>query len=57
MELKAFVEITRPPHNCILAGLVGVLGSIVAVGHFPGVITSLLVFLVVTLGCAGGATR
>ncbi|ASI99268.1 geranylgeranylglycerol-phosphate geranylgeranyltransferase [Thermococcus celer] len=55
MELKAFVEITRP-HNCILAGLVGVLGSIVAVGHFPGVITSLLVFLVVTLGCAGGNT-
>ncbi len=55
MELKAFIEITRP-HNCILAGIVGLLGSIVAVGHFPDVITSLLVFLVVTLGCAGGNT-
>ena len=55
MEFKAFVEITRP-HNCILAGIVGVLGSIVAVGHFPGPLKSLLVFLVVTLGCAGGNT-
>ncbi|NJE77182.1 geranylgeranylglycerol-phosphate geranylgeranyltransferase [Thermococcus sp. ES12] len=55
MELKAFVEITRP-HNCILAGVVGVLGSIVAVGHFPDLGTAFLVFLVVTLGCAGGNT-
>jgi len=55
MELKAFVEITRP-HNCILAGVVGVLGSIVAVGHFPDLATAVLVFLVVTLGCAGGNT-
>ncbi|NJE85628.1 geranylgeranylglycerol-phosphate geranylgeranyltransferase [Thermococcus sp. CX2] len=55
MELKAFVEITRP-HNCVLAGIVGLLGSIVAVGHFPDLKTSLLVFLVVTLGCAGGNT-
>ncbi len=55
MELKAFIEITRP-HNCILAGLVGVLGSIVAVGHFPSLVTSLLVFLVVALGCSAGNT-
>ncbi|NJD99021.1 geranylgeranylglycerol-phosphate geranylgeranyltransferase [Thermococcus sp. LS1] len=55
MELKAFIEITRP-HNCILAGIVGLLGSIVAVGHFPDSKTALLVFLVVTLGCAGGNT-
>jgi geranylgeranylglycerol-phosphate geranylgeranyltransferase len=55
MELKAFIEITRP-HNCVLAGIVGVLGSIVAVGHLPDALTTLLVFLVVTLGCAGGNT-
>ncbi|WP_297506249.1 geranylgeranylglycerol-phosphate geranylgeranyltransferase [Thermococcus sp.] len=55
MEAKAFIEITRP-HNCILAGVVGLLGSIVAVGHFPSPLKGLLVFLVVTLGCAGGNT-
>ncbi|WP_297499944.1 geranylgeranylglycerol-phosphate geranylgeranyltransferase [Thermococcus sp.] len=55
MEAKAFIEITRP-HNCILAGVVGLLGSIVAVGHFPSAIKDILVFLVVTLGCAGGNT-
>jgi len=55
MEFKAFIEITRP-HNCVLAGVVGVLGSIVAVGHLPDAMTTLLVFLVVTLGCAGGNT-
>jgi len=53
MELKAFVEITRP-HNCTLAGIVGVLGAIVATGDFPGWGKALLIFLVVTLGCAGG---
>ena len=55
MELKAFIEITRP-HNCILAGVVGVLGSVVAVGHLPDAVSTALVFLVVTLGCAGGNT-
>ena len=55
MELRAFVEITRP-HNCTLAGLVGVLGSIVALGSLPGWRVLLLVFLVVALGCAGGNT-
>ncbi|MCD6372429.1 MAG: geranylgeranylglycerol-phosphate geranylgeranyltransferase [Thermococcus sp.] len=55
MELKAFVEITRP-HNCILAGFVGLLGAIVAVGHFPSLEKAILTFLVVTLGCAGGNT-
>jgi len=55
MELKAFIEITRP-HNCILAGVVGLLGSIVAVGHFPSPEKAILAFLVVTLGCAGGNT-
>ncbi|WP_297070982.1 geranylgeranylglycerol-phosphate geranylgeranyltransferase [Thermococcus sp.] len=55
MEFKAFLEITRP-HNCLLAGLVGLLGSIVAVGHFPDLGISVLVFLVVTLGCSGGDT-
>jgi geranylgeranylglycerol-phosphate geranylgeranyltransferase len=53
MELKAFVEITRP-HNCILAGIVGLLGSIVAVGHFPDAKNAILTFLVVTIGCSGG---
>ena len=55
MELKAFLEITRP-HNCVLAGIVGLLGAIVAVGHFPSPEKALLAFLVVTLGCAGGNT-
>jgi geranylgeranylglycerol-phosphate geranylgeranyltransferase len=55
MEIKAFLEITRP-HNCFLAGLVGLLGSIVAAGHFPDLKISVLVFLVVTLGCSGGNT-
>ncbi|WP_297068761.1 geranylgeranylglycerol-phosphate geranylgeranyltransferase [Thermococcus sp.] len=55
MEAKAFVEITRP-HNCLLAGLVGLLGSIVAVGHFPNVKISVLVFLVVAIGCSAGNT-
>ncbi|ASJ00529.1 geranylgeranylglycerol-phosphate geranylgeranyltransferase [Thermococcus gorgonarius] len=55
MELKAFIEITRP-HNCLLAGLVGVLGSIVAIGHLPSAVKTVLIFLVVTLGCAGGNT-
>jgi geranylgeranylglycerol-phosphate geranylgeranyltransferase len=55
MEPRAFIEITRP-HNCILAGVVGILGSIVAVGHFPSAIKTLLVFLVVALGCSGGNT-
>lgn len=57
MELRAFIEITRPPHNCALAGIVGVLGSVVAAGGgVPGLKTALLVFLVVFLGCAGGNT-
>ncbi|WP_297418179.1 geranylgeranylglycerol-phosphate geranylgeranyltransferase [Thermococcus sp.] len=55
MELKAFIEITRP-HNCVLAGVVGLLGSVVAAGHFPDALIALLTFLVVTLGCAGGNT-
>ncbi|ASJ02707.1 prenyltransferase [Thermococcus profundus] len=55
MEVRAFVEITRP-HNCSLAGIVGILGSIVALGSVPQIKTALLVFLVVTLGCAGGNT-
>jgi geranylgeranylglycerol-phosphate geranylgeranyltransferase len=55
MEAKAFIEITRP-HNCLLAGIVGILGAIVAVGHLPSLDKTLLVFLVVTLGCSGGNT-
>ncbi|NJE54715.1 geranylgeranylglycerol-phosphate geranylgeranyltransferase [Thermococcus sp. 21S9] len=55
MEARAFIEITRP-HNCVLAGIVGLLGSIVAVGHFPEPVKALLVFLVVTLGCSAGNT-
>jgi len=55
MEAKALIEITRP-HNCILAGVVGLLGSIVAIGHFPPMDKAALVFLVVALGCAGGNT-
>ncbi|WP_297535157.1 geranylgeranylglycerol-phosphate geranylgeranyltransferase [Thermococcus sp.] len=55
MEARAFIEITRP-HNCVLAGVVGLLGSIVAVGHFPELSRALLVFLVVTLGCSAGNT-
>ncbi|NJF24709.1 geranylgeranylglycerol-phosphate geranylgeranyltransferase [Thermococcus sp. Bubb.Bath] len=55
MKLRAFIEITRP-HNCVLAGVVGILGSIVAAGHLPSATKTLLVFLVVTLGCSGGNT-
>lgn len=55
MELKAFIEITRS-HNCLLAGIVGVLGSIVAAGGLPELKTAILVFLVVLFGCAGGNT-
>ncbi|WP_461865324.1 geranylgeranylglycerol-phosphate geranylgeranyltransferase [Thermococcus sp.] len=55
MELKALIEITRP-HNCILAGIVGILGSVVALGHFPAIKIALLIFMVVTVGCAGGNT-
>lgn len=55
MEVKAFIEITRP-HNCTLAGVVGILGSVVAVGHLPGLLRTVLVFLVVALGCGGGNT-
>jgi len=55
MELRAFIEITRP-HNCVLAGVVAILGSIVAAGHLPSTIKTLLVFLVVTVGCSGGNT-
>ncbi|NPA48057.1 MAG: geranylgeranylglycerol-phosphate geranylgeranyltransferase [Thermococci archaeon] len=53
--LRAFVEITRP-HNCALAGVVGVLGSIVATGSVPDLGKLVLVFLVVYLGCAAGNT-
>ncbi|MCD6558472.1 geranylgeranylglycerol-phosphate geranylgeranyltransferase [Thermococci archaeon] len=55
MQLKPFIEITRP-HNCILAGIVGVLGSMVAIGTYPPWIKALLTFLVVSLGCSGGNT-
>ena len=55
MEARAFIEITRP-HNCALAGIVGLLGSIVAAGHFPEPEKALLVFLVVALGCSAGNT-
>lgn len=55
MQLRAFIEITRP-HNCILAGIVGVLGSMVAIGTYPPGIKAILTFLVVSLGCAGGNT-
>ncbi len=55
MELRAFLEITRP-HNCALAGIVGVLGSVVASGGLPPFRLAVLVFLVVFLGCAGGNT-
>jgi len=55
MEFGAFLEITRP-HNCVLAGVVAVLGSIVALGHFPPLFKSMMAFLVVFLGCSGGNT-
>ena len=55
MQLRAFIEITRP-HNCILAGIVGVLGSMVAIGTYPPWIKAILTFLVVSLGCSGGNT-
>jgi len=55
MELKAFIEILRP-HNCFIAGLVGILGSVVAIGKFPEFNLALLIFSVVFLGCGGGDT-
>ncbi len=55
MSIKPFIEITRP-HNCALAGLVGILGSIVATGHVPGLEKLVLVFLVVHIGCSAGNT-
>ncbi|WP_048149723.1 geranylgeranylglycerol-phosphate geranylgeranyltransferase [Palaeococcus ferrophilus] len=55
MEVKAFIEITRP-HNALMAGLVGVLGAIISLGHVPEAGKLALVFLVVTLGTAGGNT-
>ncbi|ADT84974.1 geranylgeranylglycerol-phosphate geranylgeranyltransferase [Thermococcus barophilus] len=55
MEVKAFIEILRP-HNCFVAGLVGILGSIVALGHFPKIKTAVLIFAVVFLGCSAGNT-
>jgi len=54
-SLRPFLEITRP-HNCALAGLVGILGSIVATGHVPSFEKLVLVFLVVHLGCSAGNT-
>ncbi|NJE08985.1 geranylgeranylglycerol-phosphate geranylgeranyltransferase [Thermococcus sp. M39] len=55
MEPKAFIEILRP-HNCFVAGLVGILGSVVAMGHFPELKTALLIFAVIFLGCSAGNT-
>ncbi|MBO8175151.1 MAG: geranylgeranylglycerol-phosphate geranylgeranyltransferase [Thermococcus sp.] len=55
MEPKAFIEILRP-HNCVVAGLVGILGSIVALEHFPELKTALLIFAVIFLGCSAGNT-
>ncbi|NJE25087.1 geranylgeranylglycerol-phosphate geranylgeranyltransferase [Thermococcus sp. MV5] len=55
MEVKGFVEIVRPA-NCIIAGLVGILGATVALGSLPPSKTSLLIFLVVFLGCSWGNT-
>ena len=53
MELKGFVEILRPA-NCVVAGLVGILGATVALGSLPGYEKSLMIFLVVSLGCSWG---
>ncbi|WP_048058122.1 geranylgeranylglycerol-phosphate geranylgeranyltransferase [Pyrococcus yayanosii] len=55
METRALLEIIRP-HNCLLAGLVGVLGALVAYEGVPPIDRLLIVFLVVFLGCAGGNT-
>ncbi|WP_010867154.1 geranylgeranylglycerol-phosphate geranylgeranyltransferase [Pyrococcus abyssi] len=55
MEVKAFIEIMRP-HNCILAGVVGILGSLVAYEGIPSIEKLGLVFLVVYLGCSAGNT-
>jgi len=55
VEPKAFVEIMRP-HNCILAGIVGILGSLVAYEGIPPVQKLILIFLVVYFGCSAGNT-
>lgn len=55
MEVKGLAEIVRPA-NCIIAGLVGILGATVALGSLPPNKTSLLIFLVVFLGCSWGNT-
>lgn len=53
MEFKGFLEILRPA-NCVVAGLVGVLGATVALGSLPSYEKSLMIFLVVFLGCSWG---
>lgn len=55
MDPKAFIEILRP-HNSFVAGLVGILGSVVALGHFPEIKTAVLIFAVVFFGCSAGNT-
>ncbi|MDI3475340.1 MAG: geranylgeranylglycerol-phosphate geranylgeranyltransferase [Thermococcaceae archaeon] len=55
MNLRAYLEITRP-HNCLLAGVVGLLGAVVASGALPPLETGVLTFLVVVLGCSAGNT-
>ncbi|MFA4641240.1 geranylgeranylglycerol-phosphate geranylgeranyltransferase [Pyrococcus kukulkanii] len=55
MESKAFIEIMRP-HNCILAGIVGILGALVAYEGIPGINKLALIFLVVYFGCSAGNT-
>ncbi|AEC51467.1 prenyltransferase UbiA-like protein [Pyrococcus sp. NA2] len=55
MEVRAFIEIMRP-HNCILAGIVGILGALVAYEGIPPMSKILPIFLVVYLGCSAGNT-
>ncbi|AAL82087.1 geranylgeranylglycerol-phosphate geranylgeranyltransferase [Pyrococcus furiosus DSM 3638] len=55
MEVKGFIEIMRP-HNCILAGIVGILGALVAYEGIPDIKTLTLIFWVVYFGCSGGNT-
>ncbi|AFK21695.1 prenyltransferase UbiA-like protein [Pyrococcus sp. ST04] len=44
------------PHNCILAGIVGILGALVAYEGIPPLEKLLLIFAVVYFGCSAGNT-
>jgi geranylgeranylglycerol-phosphate geranylgeranyltransferase len=53
MRLLAIFELTRP-HNCALAGLAVVIGSIISLGGIPDPMKVMLAFVVAAIICGGG---